>query len=159
MKKYLLIFALLLTGCQTDQLPQEELATFNFSTEGEVKLWKGGEVPYMLTSRSYKMDANTAEKYLKAITKIESKTSIRFIATEEKEGTLLLVQAIDSNNDFGHAELGDKTYGKNGVPQKQYTAISPNISETSLLRLLAFTLGQKSALTEKIDYEYLNTIY
>jgi hypothetical protein len=158
MKKYLLIFAILLTGCQTDQLPQEPLTSFDAVATQDVKLWANGEVPFMLTKRSYEMSNETKALFYAAINKIESKTDIRFIEVEDKNGSLQLIQAIDAKEEVGYAELGNQTYGDFGW-RNQYAAVNNGSKMELVLRVLAYSLGQQSAETETIDYEYLNTIY
>jgi hypothetical protein len=158
MKKYLLIFAILLTGCQTEQLPQEELISFNAVATEDVKLWTNGEVPFMLSKRSYEMSNETKALFYAAINKIESKTDIRFIEVEDKNGSLQLIQAIDAKEEVGYAELGNQTYGDFGW-RNQYAAVNNGSKMELVLRVLAYSLGQISAESETIDYEYLNTIY
>jgi hypothetical protein len=93
-----------------------------------------------------------------AINKIESKTDIRFIEVEDKNGSLQLIQAIDAKEEVGYAELGNQTYGDFGW-RNQYTAVNNGSKMELVLRVLAYSLGQISAESETIDYEYLNTIY
>jgi hypothetical protein len=147
MKKYLLIFALLFISCDTDQLPQEPLASFDAVATQDVKLWTNGEVPFMLAKRSYEMSNETKALFYAAINKIESKTDIRFIEVEN--GSLQLMEGMEG---FAYAELGKQ-------PESQVAVISKTSRMELILRVLAYSLGQRSAETETIDYEYLNTIY
>jgi hypothetical protein len=158
MKKYLLVFALLFISCDTDQLPQEPLTSFDAVATQDVKLWTNGEVPFMLTERTYESSEETKALYRAAINKIESKTDIRFIEVEDKNGSLQLIQSIDAEEEFGYAELGNQTYGDYGW-RNQYVAVKNGSKMELVLRVLAYSLGQRSAETETIDYEYLNTIY
>jgi hypothetical protein len=156
MKKYLLIFAILLTGCQTEQLPQEELTVLNAEVRTDAPvLWKDGKVPFIMNARGKNSLRTTALLY-QAMERIESKTDIEFIETTEKRGGLKLVELITFEDKKGAlADFGFQAENPNG----QWLAVNLNADLQFTLRVFAYTLGQESAAREKIDYEYLNTIY
>jgi hypothetical protein len=156
MKKYLLIFAILLTGCQTEQLPQEELTVLNAEVRTDAPvLWKDGKVPFIMNARGKNSLKTTALLY-QAMERIESKTDIEFIETTENRGSLKLVEFITFDKEKGSVcEFGFQAEDTNG----QYLGVNLNADLQYTLRVFAYTLGQESAAREKIDYEYLNTIY
>jgi hypothetical protein len=156
MKKYLLIFAILLTGCQTEQLPQEELTVLNAEVRTDAPvLWANAEVPYIMNARG-KNSLRTTSLMYQAMEHIEANTEIRFIETTEKRGSLKLVEFITFDKEKGSVcEFGFQPEDTNG----QYLGVNLNADLQYTLRVFAYTLGQESAAREKIDYEYLNTIY